>query len=182
LEHPVEIFMPWQGGMSAHGAIIGLFVCGYVVARRHGLPMLAVTDSFAAPLVLGQALGRLGNFANGELWGAPTSLPWGIVFPSAGDGAPRHPAQLYESALDFALWGILFRLRDSPFGLGMQTGIWTLGYGLARLGVEFFRDTPSTVGPFSTAQLLSLPMPVIGLWLIARARAAGALRVTATPR
>jgi phosphatidylglycerol:prolipoprotein diacylglycerol transferase len=172
LAHPHEIPMLWKGGMSAHGAIIALFLCGYLVARRHRAPMLAVTDPFAAPLVLGQALGRLGNFANGELYGAPTSMPWGIVFPGAGDGVPRHPAQLYEAGLDFVLWAVLFRLRDVPLGHGAQTGIWTLGYGLVRLTVEAFRDTPPVMGPFSTAQLLTLPMPVVGLWIIARARRA----------
>ena len=109
--------------------------------------------------------------------GAPSS-PYGLgpstepaeEPPPATTTPVPDPAQLYEAGLDLVLWGVLFRLRDAPLGDGAHTGIWTLGYGLARLAVEAFRDTPPTLGPFSTPQLLTLPLPVVGLWLIARAR------------
>ncbi|MGH7896080.1 MAG: prolipoprotein diacylglyceryl transferase, partial [Candidatus Binatia bacterium] len=170
LAHPLELPVLWKGGMSVHGAMVALFLLAFVVARRHRTTMLAITDVFAVPLSLAQALGRLGNFANGELYGAPTALPWGIVFPKAGDGVPRHPAQLYEALYDLVLWVVLFRLRDARLGEGMRTGIWALGYGVARLALDALRDTPPALGPFSTAQLLTLPMPIVGMWLVVRGR------------
>jgi phosphatidylglycerol---prolipoprotein diacylglyceryl transferase len=168
--HPLELPLLWKGGMSAHGAMIALFLLAYLIARRHRTTMLAISDVFVVPLSLAQTLGRLGNFANGELYGAPTSVPWGVVFPVAGDDLPRHPAQLYEALYDLVLWIFLFRVRDAPLAEGVRTGIWAIGYGLARLGVDALRDAPSALGPFSTAQLLTLPMPLVGLWLVVRGR------------
>ena len=184
LAHPLEIPLLWKGGMSAHGAMIALFGLAYLLARRYHTTFLAISDTFTVPLSLAQALGRLGNFANGELYGAPTALPWGVVFPQAGDGVPRHPAQLYEAAYDLVLWAVLFRLRDAPLSVGVRTGIWLFGYGVARFAVDALRDAPAAFGPFSTAQLLTLPMPVVGLWLVSRGRRAPSpsARAAARPR
>lgn len=100
LANPLEIFYLWQGGMSFHGGLIGVIVVLLIFARKRHKTLLEIGD-FVAPLIpLGLAAGRLGNFINGELWGRPTTLPWGMVFPQSADGVARHPSQLYEMALE----------------------------------------------------------------------------------
>ncbi len=170
LAHPLSIFEVWQGGMSFHGGLIGVTLAMLFFARRRGQPLLAIGD-FIAPLIpLGLAAGRLGNFINGELWGRPTDLPWGMVFPGAHDGTPRHPSQLYEMGLEgFALFTLMWWFARKPRPTGQVSAVFLMGYGLFRFLVEFTREPDDFLGllagGLSMGQLLSLPMILIGLAL-----------------
>jgi phosphatidylglycerol:prolipoprotein diacylglycerol transferase len=175
LAHPAEIIAVWKGGMSFHGGLIGVLLVLAWFARKRGKTFLAVGD-FVAPLVpLGLAFGRLGNFINGELWGRPAdpSLPWAMVFPQADD-LPRHPSQLYQVGLEgLALFALLWWYSARPRPTGAVSGMFLIGYGVFRSIGELFR-TPDE-GIFgqsytvSMGQWLSLPMILIGAWLVWRA-------------
>src|SRR5690606_2163670 len=119
LEHPLEVFAIWRGGMAFHGALIGVIVAMWLYARRTGRGFFAVTD-FTAPLTpLGLGAGRIGNFINQELWGRVTDVPWGMVFERTGGSFPRHPTQLYEFALEgVALFALLWLYSARPRPLG----------------------------------------------------------------
>lgn len=165
--HPLEIFYLWQGGMSFHGGLIGVTIVLLLFARKTNHHLLEIGD-FAAPLIpLGLAAGRFGNFINGELWGRPTTLPWGMIFPEAGN-IPRHPSQLYEMGLEgFALFAILWWFSSKPRPRGQVTAVFFMGYGIFRFLVEFTREPDAFLGlltfGLSMGQLLSLPMIVIGV-------------------
>ncbi len=198
LAHPAEIPQIWQGGMAFHGGFLGVVVAGFWFCRRYGVPRLQLADALALVAPIGLFFGRLANFVNAELWGRPTDLPWGVVFPgeaaqtcagiSAGVCA-RHPSQLYEAGLEGLLLGLvlflLFR-RGALKRPGLITGAFLVGYGLSRFAVEFVRQadaqfiTPDNPMGFvvhlggyglSMGQLLSLPMVLAGIWLWRRARA-----------
>lgn len=170
LAHPLDILKVWEGGMSFHGGFLGVIIAMAVFARTRKLRWLSVTD-FIAPLVpLGLAAGRLGNFINGELWGRPTDLPWGMVFPQAADGLARHPSQLYQFAgegllLFVIVW--LFALKPRP--VGAVSAVFLIGYGVLRFLAEFTREPDSFLGllglGLSMGQWLSLPMIVVGIWM-----------------
>lgn len=199
LENPAHILRVWEGGMSFHGGFLGVVVAGLWFCRREKVPMLPVADLMATVAPVGIFFGRLANFVNAELWGRPTTMPWGVAFP--GDAAQlcpgvmdvcaRHPSQLYEAALEglllFAaiLW-LVWR-RHGFFAPGRVAGLFFAGYGAARFFVEFFRQPDAqfvTVGnPLGLAlhvggygltmgQILSLPMIGAGLWFMRRARTA----------
>ena len=179
LAHPQDIIKVWQGGMSFHGGFLGVLVATWAYARRCGVPFLRLMDLAAAATPIGLFLGRIANFINGELWGRPTDVPWAMVFPHAGP-QPRHPSQLYEAVLEgivlFALLHMLVR-RGALRRPGLVSGVFALGYGLARFTVEFFREPDRQLGFLhggwlTMGMLLSLPLMLIGLWLIARARTA----------
>ena len=173
LSHPLEIFMVWQGGMAFHGGFLGVLVAMALVARKHQLSWLAVTD-FIAPLVpLGLASGRLGNFINGELWGrvAPADLPWSMVFASGGP-LPRHPSQLYQFAMEgLLLFALLWFYSSRPRPIGAISGLFLAGYGVFRFVAEFFREPDDFLGllafSLSMGQWLSLPMIVAGIAMLA---------------
>jgi phosphatidylglycerol:prolipoprotein diacylglycerol transferase len=173
LSHPLEIFMVWQGGMAFHGGFLGVLVAMALVARKHRLSWLAVTD-FIAPLVpLGLASGRLGNFINGELWGrvAPADLPWSMVFASGGP-LPRHPSQLYQFAMEgLLLFALLWFYSSRPRPIGAISGLFLAGYGVFRFVAEFFREPDDFLGllafSLSMGQWLSLPMIVTGIAMLA---------------
>jgi phosphatidylglycerol:prolipoprotein diacylglycerol transferase len=156
--------------MSFHGGLLGVVLAMLIFARRRGYTLLQIGD-FIAPLIpLGLAAGRLGNFINGELWGRPTDLPWGMVFPGAQDGVPRHPSQLYEMGLEgFALFILVWWFARKPRPTGQISAVFLMGYGLFRFLVEFTREPDDflglLVGGLSMGQLLSLPMILIGLVL-----------------
>jgi phosphatidylglycerol:prolipoprotein diacylglycerol transferase len=171
LQHPLEIFAIWHGGMSFHGGFLGVFVAMLWLARKYKLSWLAVTD-FVVPLVpLGLGAGRIGNFINGELWGRPTDVSWGMVFPYV-DNLPRHPSQLYEFALEgLALFVLIWLYSAKPRPMGAVTGMFMIGYGVFRSFCEFFREPDDgflglmTFG-VSMGQWLSLPMIVMGAVLV----------------
>jgi len=165
--HPLEIFYIWQGGMSFHGGLLGVMLAMVFAARRHGVDWLRLMD-FIAPLCpLGFAAGRLGNFINAELPGRVTDLPWGMVFPGAGD-APRHPSQLYQFALEgVVLFIFLWWFSSKPRPRGEVSAMFLLGYGVLRFIAEFGREPDSFIGYLA----LGLTM---GQWLCLAMIAGGA--------
>ncbi|MBI3147016.1 MAG: prolipoprotein diacylglyceryl transferase [Betaproteobacteria bacterium] len=166
LDHPLEIFAVWQGGMAFHGGFLGVLAAIWFFSERRGKSWLGVTD-FIAPLVpLGLASGRLGNFINGELWGRPTDLPWSMIFPQV-DQLPRHPSQLYQFALEgVALFVVLWWFSSRSRPVGAVSGLFLLGYGVCRFLVEFAREPDGFLGflalGLSMGQWLSLPMILAG--------------------
>ncbi|MDP1558346.1 MAG: prolipoprotein diacylglyceryl transferase [Nitrosomonas sp.] len=171
LQHPLQIFAIWEGGMSFHGGFIGVFIAMILFARKNKLPWLTVTD-FIVPLVpLGLGAGRIGNFINGELWGRPTDVPWGMIFPYV-DELPRHPSQLYQFALEgIVLFLLVWTYSAKPRPMGAVTGMFMIGYGVFRSFVEFYREPEDgfmgvmTLG-ITMGQWLSLPMIIAGLGLL----------------
>ena len=198
LQNPTEILALWEGGMSFHGGLIGVIVAAFMYIRRHpGMSRYSVADAIALGVPPGLLLGRFSNFINAELWGRPTELPWGVAFPGqAAQFCPdvvgicaRHPSQLYEAFLEgvvlliVLLWMVWRRgAFKTP---GLVCGTFLAGYGLARFAVEFVRQPDAQfispgnplglawhVGGYglTMGQILSLPMILLGLWLIRRAR------------
>ena len=172
LQQPLEIFAVWKGGMSFHGGFLGVIAAMAILARKFKLQWLAVTD-FIAPLVpLGLGAGRIGNFINAELWGRPTDVSWGMVFPNV-DTLPRHPSQIYEFALEGVVFFLLLWIYSAkPKPVGAVSGMFLIGYGVFRSVAEFFREPEDgfmgvlTLG-ISMGQWLSLPMIIAGIWMIA---------------
>lgn len=171
LNNPIAIFQVWKGGMSFHGGLIGVIISIFFFARSTGQRFFQIAD-FIAPLVPpGIAAGRIGNFINGELWGKPTELPWGMVFPHV-DNLPRHPSQLYESALEgFALFIILWLFSSRPRPTMAVSGLFLILYASFRFFLEFFREPDAHLGYLAfewltMGQLLTLPMILLGILLI----------------
>jgi phosphatidylglycerol:prolipoprotein diacylglycerol transferase len=179
LTHPAEVLAVWHGGMSFHGGLIGTVLMGYLFCRKHQLRFFEMADITLVAVPLGLGLGRLGNFINGELWGRPASVPWAMVFPSDPLGLPRHPSQLYEFGLEgIGLFLVMFFLSRRRPPDGVLLGTFLTGYGLIRFSLEFLRNPDSqlgfVLGPFSMGQLLSAPMVLAGIaliaWVVRRAR------------
>ena len=168
-------FQLWNGGMSFHGGLTGLVLALTIYARRNGLSALRVADYIACVAPFGQFLGRLANFVNGELWGRVSDVPWAIVFPDGGPVA-RHPSQLYAALLEglliFIVLQFLFWKRQSRYYPGRLLGVGILMYAAARFIGEFFRQPDAQLTEFavnsglSMGQWLTLPMFLIGLWLV----------------
>jgi len=178
LKDPLAIFQVWQGGMSFHGGLLGLCVVVWLFGRKHHKSFLQIAD-FLAPLAPpGLFFGRIGNFINGELWGAPTSLPWGVLFPDPrAGGVPRHPSQLYEAGLEgLVLFTIVWIFSSKKRPAGAITGCFLIFYGLFRFCMEFIREPDPQLGYLAfgwltMGQLLSVPMMLAGLWLVLRRKA-----------
>jgi phosphatidylglycerol:prolipoprotein diacylglycerol transferase len=173
--HPAEIVQLWKGGMSFHGGFLGCVIAVAAFARHHRIPILSLGDITCAVGPIGLFLGRIANFINSELWGRPTDVPWGIVFPNGGP-APRHPSQLYEAGLEglvlFALLAVMIR-AGALKRPGLIVGAFATFYGVARITGELFREPDPQLGflwgGLTMGMLLSLPMIAAGLILIARA-------------
>jgi phosphatidylglycerol:prolipoprotein diacylglycerol transferase len=166
LRDPLSILAIWQGGMSFHGGFIGVFLAAWWVTRRKGWNFWEIADLVSVAVPIGLGLGRIGNFINGELFGRPTSLPWGMVFPEGG-GVPRHPSQLYEALLEgLVLFLILRWLYKKNFYRGTVFWGFVGFYGLFRFLVEFVREPDAHIGldlgPLTRGQLLTFPMLVVG--------------------
>lgn len=175
LENPAEILATWQGGMSFHGALIGLLLGGYLFCRRTGLDFLQTADVYIVTTPIGLGLGRIGNFINGELFGRVSDVPWAMVFPGGGP-LPRHPSQLYESLLEGALlflllWGAKNLYWEKRWHRGSLLALFLIGYGLFRSIAEFFREPDPQLGflfnLLTMGQLLSGLMIAAGLLLLA---------------
>lgn len=195
LANPLEIVKVWEGGMSFHGGFAGVIVAAWLYARARAIPVLPLADAMAVVAPIGLFFGRIANFINAELWGRPTDMPWGVMFPGAAaqhcpgiDGpCARHPSQLYEAGLEGLALGLILWVVLRAGGLrrpGLCFGIFLSGYALARGFVEIFRVADAQFispgnplghvigGPvwgLSMGQVLSLPMLIIGVWLILRA-------------
>lgn len=168
LADPLSLFRVWDGGMSFHGGLLGVILAMFLLARRWGLNFFQVSD-FVAPLVpIGLGAGRIGNFINGELWGRATDVPWGMVFPKV-DELARHPSQLYQAFLEgLVLFVLLNWYRKLSPPVGALSGLFLVGYGIARILVEFVREPDEHLGYVAwgwvtQGQVLSLPMVLLGL-------------------
>jgi phosphatidylglycerol:prolipoprotein diacylglycerol transferase len=176
LKHPLEVIAIWHGGMSFHGGLLGAVLAGIWFCRRHRLPFWDVADTVIVTAPIGLALGRIGNFINGELYGRPSTAPWAMVFPTA-DGVPRHPSQLYEAGLEgVLLFVILWSIKDRSMRPGFLVCLFIGGYGSLRFFAEFFRQPDPHIGllwgMFSMGQLLCLAMVLLAclLWFFLPAR------------
>jgi phosphatidylglycerol:prolipoprotein diacylglycerol transferase len=170
VQHPAKILAVWEGGMSFHGGLLGVIVALFWFSKRQGIPVYQVADLAAAATPIGLGFGRLGNFINGELYGRATDVGWCMVFPTGGP-ACRHPSQLYEAGLEgvflFILVWVIAKTLPPP-----GTLFWSFitGYGLCRMIVEFFREPDAhlgfILGSFSIGQLFSLPMIIVGIFML----------------
>jgi phosphatidylglycerol:prolipoprotein diacylglycerol transferase len=175
LEEPLAVLAIWQGGMSFHGGLAGVLAALVLFARARRIDLLALSDRVAVATPIGLLFGRLANFINGELYGRVTDAPWGMVFPNGGP-LPRHPSQLYEAALEGMVMFVVMLGLWSMTGMrnvaGRLTGVFLVGYALARIAVEVVREPDiqlgPIVGPVTMGQILSLPLLLGGLYLLAR--------------
>ncbi len=185
---PLEVLKPWHGGMSFHGGMIGVIIAILLFARANRIDVLRLADLTAPCVPIGLFFGRSANFINGELWGRPTTLPWGMVFPRAGLD-PRHPSQLYEASLEgIALFLLLLWATHGRKLLprqGLVTGLFLAGYGLARIALENVREPDRDMPQFplglTMGIMLSIPMVLAGVYLIWRACRPQALAAGAQP-
>lgn len=177
--NPINVLKVWEGGMSLHGGFLGTMMAIWLFCRKHNLNMLRACDYIACATPFGLILVRLANFVNGELWGRPTDLPWGVIFPGTGDDIARHPSQLYEAGLEgvvsLIVLSFLFWRTDSRYYPGRLVGAGLLIYGIARFGIEFLRQPDVGLENLSwgltMGQTLSAPMVIVGLYLIVSAKA-----------
>jgi phosphatidylglycerol---prolipoprotein diacylglyceryl transferase len=175
--NPAAVLQIWRGGMSFHGGVMGVIVSGLIFVKRRGISPLRFADIVACATPIGLLLGRLANFINGELFGRVSDVPWAMIFPHGGP-EPRHPSQLYEAALEgLVLFIILALLANKPSirnRPGTLTGVFLLGYAIARAIVELFRQPDAHLGILSAGmtmgQWLSIPMILGGIYLILRSR------------
>ena len=181
MEHPLQIFAVWEGGMSFHGGALGVIAALILYCRQQSIPLLGFADRIAIVTPIGLGLGRIANFINGELWGRPAPAWWPgtMVFPRAGPEL-RYPSQLYQATMEglllFILLWVLSRRESVRERFGILSGVFLVGYAIARSIGELFREPDrflgflSSVVPITMGQALSIPMVVVGLWLIVRAR------------
>ena len=177
-DNPLDIVAIWQGGMSFHGGMLGTIAAMVLFSLSRRINPWSMLDTVAAATPVGLGLVRLANFINSELWGRPTDMPWGFVFPDGGP-LPRHPSQLYEAALEGLVLFLVLRLLTHRF-LKLKTpgfvgGAFICGYGLARIFVEFFREPDAHIGYLfggwlTMGMILSTPMVAAGIWAMLTAR------------
>jgi phosphatidylglycerol:prolipoprotein diacylglycerol transferase len=167
LQHPLEIFAVWQGGMSFHGGLLGSIASGILFCKKYRINFWQMSDLLIVTAPIGLGLGRIGNFINGELYGRITNVPWAMVFPSGGP-LLRHPSQIYEFLLEgVVLFIILWNIKDRQLNPGILSALFLILYSIFRFFVEFFREPDLQLGfifgPFSMGQLLSSIMMFIGV-------------------
>jgi len=171
IHNPIMLFKIWQGGMSFHGGMLGVFIAMWLFAKKQNCTMFQLTDIIAPLAPIGLGAGRLGNFINSELWGRPTDVPWAMIFPNGGE-LPRHPSQLYEAFLEgLVLFVILWLYTKKQRPTMAATGMALMIYGCFRFFIEFFRMPDAHLGYVALdwvtmGQILSTPMILIGGFLI----------------
>lgn len=184
LANPADIIAVWKGGMSFHGAFVGCGIAIWIFAYRNGINPWSTADLCTAAVPIGLFFGRIANFINGELFGRPTTMPWGMVFPEAAlhypqvEPTPRHPSQLYEAALEGLVLFLVLRLLTHHLGAlkrpGLITGTFLIGYALARSTAELFREPhfahAFNVGPLTAGIAYSIPMLIVGVAVLYFAR------------
>lgn len=174
LAHPLEILKIWEGGMAFHGGFLGVLLATWLYARSQKLGFFTIADIVAPATPIGLFLGRVANFINGELVGRPTDLPWGMVFPHV-DALPRHPSQIYQAVLEGIVLFLFLHLAAQREAVrrrtGMLSGLFLMGYAVARSIGEIFREPEVDLGSFNFltwGQILSVPMFAFGLYLVLR--------------
>ncbi len=173
LDDPLEILKVWHGGMSFHGGALGVIAAMIFYALYRKLPLLRLTDIVCCAVPIGLFFGRIANFINGELFGRAADVPWAMSFPRGGD-VLRHPSQLYEAALEgfvlFLVLAVLARIATVRGRPGILSGVFLIGYAMARMFIEQFREPDVQIGfiadTFTMGQLLSVPMVLGGAVLI----------------
>ena len=179
LANPAEIPAVWHGGMAFHGGVLGVVIATWLFSKVNKLNFLSIGDGIAAAVPIGLFFGRIANFINGEVFGRPTDVPWALVFPLGGP-EPRHPSQLYEAFFEglvlFFVLSWLIQKKGALSHPGFIAGMFLIGYAIARIFCEFFRDPDAdqyfTFGIFSLGMLYSVPMLVAGIYLVNRSRRA----------
>lgn len=164
LASPLDFFAVWKGGLSFHGGLVGIIIVAAWFVRKHKIDFLKFADVLIVPIVLANALGRFGNFVNGEIYGIVSSLPWAVVFPLV-EGA-RHPTQLYAVFYNVVIFFTLLLTKDKFRENGRVFGVFLVMYSVFRFINEFFKDLP--VYGLKTGQWLTIPLLFIGLWLLFR--------------
>ena len=187
MAHPSEILQVWQGGMSFHGGLVGVIIAIIIFAVRRKISPLMVGDYVAPAVPIGLFFGRIANFINAELYGRTTDVPWAVRFPDpyyVGQYLePRHPSQLYEAFTEgFVLFLVLFyliRKTDILNRNGAVTSVFLIGYGIARILSEFFREPDDFLGfvfqiqgvGLTQGMILSLPMIASGIFIYYKGKA-----------
>ena len=166
LSNPFEMLAVWHGGLSFHGGLIGAAIAGFIYTKKKKISFYDIADIIVMPLALGLALGRIGNFINGELYGRITNVPWAVKFPDA-EGF-RHPSQLYESIKNLIIFFALWVIKDKNLPKGFMFWLFVIMYSALRFMVEFFRHPDEQlgfiIGFLSMGQVLSIVMFVIGIF------------------
>ena len=168
VSHPDQLMAIWNGGMSFHGGFVGVALAAMLIARRRGISIYLLTDPLALAIPWVLALGRFANFANGELAGRVSTLPWAVVFPAPFDGAPRHPSQIYEALGEGVFVGLILLMKRGDWlpKSGMMSFAFTGLYAAVRFFVEFTREPDAQLGMlagFTMGQWLCLSMMVIAI-------------------
>jgi len=175
LSNPLEVVFVNQGGMSFHGGLLGVILALFLFSKKIKVSFMQIADFVAPVAPLGLFFCRMGNFINQELWGKTTDLPWGVVFTNGGP-LPRHPSMLYEAFLEgLLLLILLWWVARKPRSMGLLSGLFLIGYALSRMFVEFFRVPDAHLNYLffdwvTMGHILSLPMLLLGLFLVTRAR------------
>ena len=175
LNNPLDIFKIWQGGMSFHGALIGIILGTYLFSNKVKINSIFFLDIIACVAPIGIFFGRIANFINGELYGKPTDLFWSVIFPQV-DGVPRHPSQLYEAVLEgLVLFIILISLiYKKSINTGVISALFMILYGLFRVVLEQFREPDIQIGYlfglFSMGSVLSFIMILAGLFILKKVK------------
>jgi phosphatidylglycerol:prolipoprotein diacylglycerol transferase len=168
--HITELFAVWKGGLSFHGAVVGMCLATYIFTKKRNMHFFEVGDAMAVAGAPGLFFGRMGNFINGELYGRVTNSPFGMIFPEGGPN-PRHPSQLYEGISEgIILFIILYIVHKKQKNYGMVSAVFLAGYGIARYMVEFFREPDAQLGYYfngttTMGQILCLLM-VLGSFVL----------------
>ena len=171
LDNPMSIFYLWNGGMSFHGGFIGVMVGIIYFCKKNQIPFFEISDFIVKLVPIGLFTGRIGNFINGELWGKPTDLVWGVIFPKI-DNLTRHPTQIYEAFLEgIVLFVILNFSLPKNTRTSRVTAYFLIFYSLFRFIVEFFREPDAHIGYLvfswvTMGQILCAPMFLLGIYIL----------------
>ncbi len=170
--HPLDMLKIWQGGLAIHGGVIGGIIAVYMFSHRRKISFWALTDAISLSLILGQAIGRIGNLMNGDAYGVPTQLPWGIRFPASSPagiaypGQATHPSMIYEMILNLLIFALLWQLRKRDYKDGFITSMYFILYSVARSIVSFTRGDSLWLGSIRAAHLISAVLIVLFSLLI----------------